>query len=58
VAGALAELLDVAVRHDGFTFERSKVRIVVVDGVDRLLTAFKRPPGPTPPVPWSVAEWS
>jgi NADH dehydrogenase len=41
VAGALAELLDVAVRHDGFTFERSMGRIIVVDGVDRLLAAFK-----------------
>jgi NADH dehydrogenase len=41
VAGALAELLDVAVRHDGFTFERSAGRIVLVDGLDRLLTPFK-----------------
>jgi NADH dehydrogenase len=41
VAGALAELLDVAVRHDGFTFPRDRARIVVVDGLDRLLTPFK-----------------
>jgi len=41
VAGALAELLDVAVRHDGFRFERSAGRIVLVDGLDRLLTPFK-----------------
>src|SRR5580693_6858578 len=41
VAGALAELLDVAVRHDGFTFARSTGRIIVVDGLDRLLTPFK-----------------
>lgn len=40
VAGALAELLDVAVRHDGFRFARSEARIVVVDGLDRLLTPF------------------
>jgi NADH dehydrogenase len=40
VAGALAELLDVAVRHDGFRFDRSLGRIVVVDGLDRLLGAF------------------
>lgn len=40
VAGALAELLDLAVKHDGFRFGRSKARIVVVDGLDRLLTAF------------------
>ncbi len=41
VAGALAELLDVAVRHDGFTFARSTGRIILVDGLDRLLGAFK-----------------
>ncbi len=41
VAGALAELLDVAVRHDGFHFTRETGRIVVVDGLGRLLTPFK-----------------
>ncbi len=41
VAGALAELLDVAVRHDGFRFDRSMGRIILVDGLDRLLTPFK-----------------
>jgi NADH dehydrogenase len=41
VAGALAELLDVSVRHDGFAFPRDRARIVVVDGLDRLLTPFK-----------------
>ena len=41
VAGALAELLDVSVRHDGFHFERTAARIIVVDGLDRLLTPFK-----------------
>jgi NADH dehydrogenase len=41
VAGALAELLDVAVRHDGFGFERATGRIILVDGLDRLLTPFK-----------------
>jgi NADH:ubiquinone reductase (H+-translocating) len=41
VAGALAELLDVAVRHDGFRFPRAAARIVLVDGLDRLLTSFK-----------------
>ena len=41
VAGALAELLDVAVRHDGFRFERSAGRIILVDGLDRLLTPFR-----------------
>jgi len=41
VAGALAELLDVAVRHDGFKFDRSTGRIILIDGLDRLLTPFK-----------------
>ncbi len=41
VAGALAELLDVAVRHDGFNFARRSGRIILVDGLDRLLTPFK-----------------
>ena len=41
VAGALAELLDVAVRHDGFKFPRASGRIVLVDGLDRLLTPFR-----------------
>lgn len=41
VAGALAELLDVAVRHDGFRFTRDTGRIILVDGLDRLLTPFK-----------------
>jgi NADH dehydrogenase len=41
VAGALAELLDVAVRHDGFNFARSSGRIILVDGLDRLLTPFQ-----------------
>jgi NADH dehydrogenase len=40
VAGALAELLDVSVRHDGFQFDRSQARIILVDGLDRLLTPF------------------
>jgi NADH:ubiquinone reductase (H+-translocating) len=40
VAGAMAELLDLAVRHDGFRFSRSTARIIVVDGQDRLLTPF------------------
>jgi NADH dehydrogenase len=40
VAGALAELLDLAVRHDGFRFARSTARIIVIDGIDRLLATF------------------
>jgi NADH:ubiquinone reductase (H+-translocating) len=41
VAGALAELLDVAVKHDGFHFERADGRIILVDALDRLLTPFR-----------------
>ncbi len=41
VAGALAELLDVAVRHDGFRFPRASARIVLIDGSDRVLTPFE-----------------
>jgi len=41
VAGALAELLDVAVRHDGFDFARSSGQIILVDGLERLLTPFE-----------------
>ena len=41
VAGALAELLDVAVTHDGFRFDRGVGRIVLVDALDRLLTPFR-----------------
>lgn len=41
VAGALAELLDVAVRHDGFRFRRDAGRIILVDALDRLLTPFR-----------------
>ena len=41
VAGALAELLDVAVKHDGFRFDRAAGRIVLVDALDRLLTPFR-----------------
>jgi len=41
VAGAVAELLDMAVNRDGFSFDRDAARIVLVDGADSLLTAFK-----------------
>ena len=40
VAGALAELLDVSVRHDGFRFDRAQARIILIDGLDRLLSPF------------------
>jgi NADH dehydrogenase len=42
VAGALAELLDVAVKHDGFGFQRSAGHIILVDALDRLLTPFTK----------------
>ncbi len=41
VAGALAELLDVATTHDGFRFHRDDGRVILVDGADRLLTPFR-----------------
>ena len=41
VAGAIAELLDMAARRDGYRFDRSAARIVIVDGVDHVLTPFK-----------------
>jgi len=57
VAGALAELLDVAVRHDGFGFARRDGRIILVDGLDRLLTPFKPRPAATPPTRSRVGGW-
>ncbi|MGH9019653.1 MAG: NAD(P)/FAD-dependent oxidoreductase [Acidimicrobiales bacterium] len=39
-AGALSELISIAVRRDGLRLERSQVRVVVVDLADRLLTSF------------------
>jgi NADH:ubiquinone reductase (H+-translocating) len=41
VAGAIAELLDMSVRRDGYRFDRSAERIVLVDGVEHVLTPFK-----------------
>ena len=41
VCGAIAELLDMSFARDGFCFDRSFARIVLVDGLDHLLTAFK-----------------
>ncbi len=40
VSGAIAELLDMSVRRDGFRFDRSAARIVLIDGLDHLLTPF------------------
>lgn len=41
VSGAIAELLDMAMRRDGFHIDRSKARIVLVDGLDTLLSSFE-----------------
>ena len=41
VAGAIAELLDMSVRRDGYRFDRSAERIVLVDGMEHVLTPFK-----------------
>jgi NADH dehydrogenase len=41
MAGAIAELLDMSVRRDGYRFDRSAARIVLVDGMEHVLTPFK-----------------
>jgi NADH dehydrogenase len=39
-AGALSELIDIAIRRDGLRLDQEKVRIRLVDVAPRLLTAF------------------
>ena len=39
-AGALAELISIALRRDGLRLDTRRVRVVLVDLADRLLTAF------------------
>jgi NADH:ubiquinone reductase (H+-translocating) len=41
VSGAIAELLDMSMERDGFRFDRSMARVVLVDGLDHLLGPFK-----------------
>jgi NADH dehydrogenase len=41
VSGAIAELLDMAMRRDGFRIDRSMARIVLIDGLDTVLSAFE-----------------
>ena len=41
VSGAIAELLDMSMEHDGFRFDRSMARVVLIDGLDHLLGPFK-----------------
>ncbi|MGD0394849.1 MAG: NAD(P)/FAD-dependent oxidoreductase [Acidimicrobiales bacterium] len=41
VSGAIAELLDMSFARDGLRFDRSLARIVLVDGLDHVLTAFR-----------------
>ena len=41
-AGAITELLDMAIARDGFRFDRSKARVVLIDGQDHLLAPFLR----------------
>jgi NADH dehydrogenase len=41
VSGAIAELLDMSMERDGFRFDRSKARVVLIDGLDHLLGPFK-----------------
>lgn len=40
VSGAITELLDISMKRDGYRFDRSTARVVLVDGVDELLTPF------------------
>ncbi len=42
VSGAIAELLDMSISRDGFRFDRSAARVVLIDGLDHVLTSFKR----------------
>ncbi len=39
-AGALVELLEMSVRHDRLRLDPERTRVVLLDGVDRLLTPF------------------
>jgi NADH dehydrogenase len=41
VSGAIAELLDMSMERDGFRIDRSMARIVLIDGLNQLLTPFK-----------------
>lgn len=41
MSGAIAELLDMSIARDGFRFDRSLTRIVLIDACDHLLTPFK-----------------
>jgi NADH dehydrogenase len=41
VSGAIAELLDMSVEHDGFLFDRTLARVVIIDSLDHLLAPFK-----------------
>jgi NADH dehydrogenase len=41
VSGAIAELLDMSMERDGFRFDRSMARVVLIDGLDHLLGPFK-----------------
>ncbi len=45
VAGAMAELLDVAIHHDDFGFARAEARIILLDGGERLLSSFEERAG-------------
>jgi NADH dehydrogenase len=42
VSGAIVELLDMSIARDGLRFDRTKARVVLIDGFDQLLSPFKR----------------
>jgi NADH:ubiquinone reductase (H+-translocating) len=42
VSGAIVELLDKSMERDGFRFERSMARVVMIDSLEHVLNPFKR----------------
>jgi NADH dehydrogenase len=44
-AGAIVELLDVSIRHDGLKLDPEKTRVILVDSANGLLAAFKEKAG-------------
>jgi NADH dehydrogenase len=42
VSGAIVELLDMSMVRDGFRFDRSLARVILIDGFDHVLSTFTR----------------
>jgi NADH dehydrogenase len=45
IAGAISELLDIAVRHDKLRINRGRTRVILTDAQERLLSAFEERAG-------------